>query len=126
MSKEVMLIIHFKKRLTFVDFKYLLLITNLDAKNERGETPLHWALRSGRVGIPVASILIENGARPSVWNIEFKRPIDVAADGFFDESDPVMAIKALDEKKKKLRKRARKKTYLRSHLITRLIYVMII
>jgi len=89
----------------------LLLLKNnpKDAKNERGETPLHWALRSGRVGIPVASILIENGARPSVWNIQFKRPIDVAADGFFDESDPVMAIRALDEKKKKLRKEQRQK-----------------
>ena len=81
----------------------------IDAKNERGETPLHWALRSGRIGIPVASILIENGARPSVWNIQFKRPIDVAADGFFDEADPVMAIRALDEKKKKLKKEQRLK-----------------
>lgn len=70
---------------------------------------MHWALRSGRVGIPVATILIENGARPSVWNNQFKRPIDVAADGFFDESDPVMAIRALDEKKKKLRKEQRQK-----------------
>jgi len=89
----------------------LLLVKNnpKDAKNERGETPLHWALRSGRVGIPVATILIENGARPSVWNNQFKRPIDVAADGFFDESDPVMAIRALDEKKKKLRKEQRQK-----------------
>eukprot|EP00531_Pseudo-nitzschia_arenysensis_P020379 CAMPEP_0116124778 /NCGR_PEP_ID=MMETSP0329-20121206/5460_1 /TAXON_ID=697910 /ORGANISM="Pseudo-nitzschia arenysensis, Strain B593" /LENGTH=1205 /DNA_ID=CAMNT_0003618777 /DNA_START=244 /DNA_END=3858 /DNA_ORIENTATION=- len=80
-----------------------------DAKNERGETPLHWALRSGRVGISVASSLIENGARPSVWNIQFKRPIDVAADGFFDEPDPVMSIRALDEKKKKLKKEHRQK-----------------
>ena len=75
-----------------------------DAKNERGETPLHWAMRSGRLGIPVASILLENGARPSVWNTSFKRPIDVAADGFFDESDPVMELRSLDEKKKKLKK----------------------
>ena len=70
---------------------------------------MHWALRSGRLGIPVASILIENGARPSVWNVQFKRPIDVAADGFFDETDPVMAIRALDEKKKKLKKEQRLK-----------------
>jgi len=89
----------------------LLLVKNnpKDAKNERGETPLHWAMRSGRVGIPVATILIENGARPSVWNSQFKRPIDVAADGFFDESDPVMEIRALDEKKKKLKKEQRQK-----------------
>jgi len=80
-----------------------------DAKNERGETPLHWAMRSGRLGIPVASILLENGARPSVWNTDFKRPIDVAADGFFDESDPVMELIALDEKKKKLKKEQRQK-----------------
>ena len=66
-------------------------------------------MRSGRRGIPVASILIENGARPSVWNIHFKRPIDVAADGFFDESDPVMDIRTLDEKKKKLKKEQRLK-----------------
>ena len=70
---------------------------------------MHWALRAGRVGIPVASILIENGARPSVWNVQFKRPIDVAADGFFDEADPVMAIRALEEKKKKLKKEQRQK-----------------
>ena len=70
---------------------------------------MHWALRAGRLGIPVASILIENGARPSVWNVQFKRPIDVAADGFFDESDPVMAIRALDEKKRKLKKEQRQK-----------------
>eukprot|EP00536_Pseudo-nitzschia_multiseries_P016337 jgi/Psemu1/263567/estExt_Genewise1Plus.C_10800004 len=89
----------------------LLLVKNSpkDAKNERGETPLHWAMRAGRVGIPVVSILIENGARPSVWNVQFKRPIDVAADGFFDEPDPVMEIRALDEKKKKLKKEQRQK-----------------
>jgi len=98
---------HRMKRLTFVDINFLM--TCLDAKNERGETPLHWALRAGRVGIPVASILIENGARPSVWNVQFKRPIDVAADGFFDEPDPVMSIRELEEKKKKLRKDQRQK-----------------
>jgi hypothetical protein len=76
----------------------------LDAKNERGETPLHWAMRSGRLGIPVASILLENGARPSFWNTNYKRPIDVAADGFFDESDPVMELRSLNEKKTKLKK----------------------
>jgi len=90
----------------------LLLLKNnpKDAKNERGETPLHWAMRSGRVGIPLVSILIENGARPSVWNTQFKRPIDVAADGFFDEADPVMEIRALDEKKKEAEERTKTKT----------------
>lgn len=80
-----------------------------DAKNERGETPLHWAMRAGRVGIPVASVLLENGARPAVWSMDFKRPIDVAADGYADEPDSVLNIRSLVNKRKKLSKQQRQK-----------------
>jgi hypothetical protein len=80
-----------------------------DAKNEHGETPLHWALRAGRVGIPVAAALLESGARASVWSADYKRPIDVAADGFEDEQDSVQSIKVLVEKRRKLSKAQRNK-----------------
>ena len=75
----------------------------LDAKNDRGETPLHWALRAGRVGMPVVSILLDNGAKPAVWSKEFLRPIDVAADGFDDEGS-VFELKRLIRQKKRLSK----------------------
>jgi hypothetical protein len=52
----------------------------------------------------VTTVLVENGARPSVWSMEFKRPIDVAADGFVDEANSVIEIRALVEKRKKVSK----------------------
>lgn len=80
-----------------------------DAKNERGETALHWAMRAGRVGMPVVSMLSENGAIPSVWNNEFKRPIDIAADGFPDEgAESVIELKKLMSLRKRLNKEQRK------------------
>ena len=57
---------------------------NFDVKNQDGETPLHWALRAGRAGTDVATVLLTNGARPAVLNKSFRRPVDVAADGFLD------------------------------------------
>eukprot|EP00980_Cylindrotheca_fusiformis_P016270 scaffold4829_cov129-Cylindrotheca_fusiformis.AAC.30 len=80
-----------------------------DAKNERGETALHWAMRAGSVGIPVVSVLLENGAKTSVWNKEFKRPLDVAADGFHDEgTDSVIELQKLLKLKKRLSKEQRR------------------
>jgi hypothetical protein len=41
--------------------------------------------------------------------MDFKRPIDVAADGFTDESDSVIEIRAMVDKRKKLTKEHRQK-----------------
>jgi hypothetical protein len=79
-----------------------------DAKDERGETPLHWAMRAGLVGIDVARVLIENGARPSVFGNEFRRPIDVTADGFHDEEGSVSELKKLINQRKRLSKEQKK------------------
>lgn len=79
-----------------------------DARNERGETPLHWALRAGRVGMEVAAVLLENGSRPSVWSLDFKRPIDVAADGYHDEEMSIMDLKKLISQRKRLSKEQRR------------------
>jgi hypothetical protein len=86
-----------------------LYVLESDARNDRGETPLHWAMRAGRVGIPVVTVLVENGARPAVWSTNFKRPIDVAADGFADEPDSVTEIRNMIDKRKKLTKEHRQK-----------------
>jgi ankyrin repeat protein len=85
--------------------EYLLLKASpRDAKNDRGETPLHWALRAGRRGMPVAMVLLENGAKPAVWSKEFKRPIEVAADGFQDDENSVIGLKKLVAQRKRLTK----------------------
>lgn len=57
----------------------------------------------------VVSVLLENGARPSVLNNEFKRPIDVAADGFLDkDGDPCHFMDDLMKRRKKLSKEQKK------------------
>lgn len=43
---------------------------------------LHWAMRAGKAGLGVVRVLLENGARASLFNNLFQRPIDVAAEGF--------------------------------------------
>jgi hypothetical protein len=64
----------------------LLLVRNcpLDVQNNAGETALHWAMRAGERGVGAAKILVENGARVNVFNRNFRRPLDVAAEGFAD------------------------------------------
>ncbi len=52
----------------------------------------------------MTKVLVDNGCRPSVWSMDFKRPIDVAADGFVDEANSVVEIRSLVEKRKKLSK----------------------
>lgn len=79
-----------------------------DAKNDRGETPLHWALRAGRKGMDVAKTLLENGAKPAIWSKEFKRPIEVAADGFHDDDVPVIELKKLVDQRKRITKEQRR------------------
>jgi hypothetical protein len=80
-----------------------------DAKNDIGETPLHWAMRAGRVAIPVVSVLLDNGARPSVWSKEFKRPIEIAADGFYDGGpDSIIELKKLVAQRKRVNKEQRR------------------
>jgi acetoin utilization deacetylase AcuC-like enzyme len=55
---------------------------SLDLQNEEGETALHWAMRAGKIGLSVVRVLLENGARASLFNNRYQRPIDVAAEGF--------------------------------------------
>jgi hypothetical protein len=66
-------------------------------------------MRAGRMGIPVVSTLVENGARPAVWSKDFKRPVDVAANGFLDDIESIMDIQALAEKRKKMTKEQRQR-----------------
>lgn len=54
----------------------------LDAQNDAGETALHWAMRAGNRGAGAVKALVENGARVNVFNRNFRRPLDVAANGF--------------------------------------------
>jgi len=57
----------------------------MDMPNDGGETALHWAMRAGYDAVGGSSavqILVENGARVNVFNRNFRRPLDVAAEGF--------------------------------------------
>lgn len=56
----------------------------------------------------VAIVLLENGARPAVWSKEFRRPIDVAADGYHDEEMAPMELRKLQIQRKRLNKEQRK------------------
>jgi len=109
----------------------VLLLKNcpLDAKNRSGETALHWAMRAGAYGIQVVSVLLENGARPGILNSDFRRPVDVAAEGFLDERGSPAALKAKDtvqqrktmsrEYKKALRDTAASRRDARANLLIR-------
>jgi len=54
----------------------------LDLKNRMGETALHWAMRGGIIGMKTVRVLLENGARSSLFNEEHKQAIDIGTDGF--------------------------------------------
>ncbi|KAL7572762.1 hypothetical protein ACA910_009026 [Epithemia clementina (nom. ined.)] len=75
-----------------------LLIRNshLDAKNKRGETPLHWAMRAGPAVVNVITMLVDSGARVNAVDSKFKRPIDVAAEGYLDDEFSIASLKARD------------------------------
>jgi hypothetical protein len=81
----------------------LLLLKNCpqDAKNSRGEAALHWGMRAGAQGMEVVSVLLENGARPGVLNLEFRRPIDIAGEGFLDDPGSLATVKAKDSKQQR-------------------------
>jgi hypothetical protein len=76
--------LHWAARAGHADVLGLLLQKNcpLDAQNDAGETALHWAMRAGNRGAGAVKALVENGARVNVFNRNFRRPLDVAANGF--------------------------------------------
>lgn len=76
----------------------------MDGKNNKGETPLHWAMRSGRRGADVVEVLLESGARVSILNNEFRRPVDVGGYGFLDEPMSLASIKLRSDQGKKVGK----------------------
>lgn len=51
--------------------------------------------------------LLENGARASSLSKEFKRPVDIAADGFHDQEGCVIELKKLISQRKRLSKEQR-------------------
>ena len=53
-------------------------------QNSLGESALHWAMRAGDVGSNAVQVLLENGAHASSCNKDYKRPIDVSGNGFYD------------------------------------------
>ena len=92
--------LHWAARAGAKDVVSQLLFKNatLDAKNAAGETPLHWAMRAGYRGIAVVSVLLESGARPAVADGKFKRPLDVAAEGFLDDEGSLASIRKRESK----------------------------
>mmetsp|Transcript_20977 Transcript_20977/g.43864 ORF Transcript_20977/g.43864 Transcript_20977/m.43864 type:complete len:1271 (-) Transcript_20977:79-3891(-) len=90
--------LHWAARAGDKDVAEVLLLRNspLDAKNKQGETALHWGMRSGHTGRSVVAMLVENGARITNLNNKFKRPIDLAAEGFLDNEGSVAALKERD------------------------------
>jgi hypothetical protein len=65
-------------------------------------------MRAGQVGFEVVKVLLENGARPSSLSKEFKRPVDIAVDGFHDQEGSVIELKKLISQRKRLSKEQRK------------------
>lgn len=86
----------------------------LDPKNHKGETPLHWATRAGYRGMDAVVLLIDSGARASLTDHTFKRPIDVSAEGFVDEEGSLANLRSRDIPGKKMNdkdlKRIKKET----------------
>jgi hypothetical protein len=101
----------------------------LDLKNASGETALHWGMRAGYRGMPVVAVLLESGARPSVANNKFKRPLELAAEGFMDDECSLcyarnLELKHAGKKMSKELQRALKETALerketRAHMLIR-------
>ena len=54
--------------------------------------PLHWAMRSGQIGMMAVQFLLKNGARSSLFSKALKRPLDVAAVGFEGVCDDKVPI----------------------------------
>ena len=83
-DKEGNTAVHWASRAGHVGVLGLLLVRNcpLDVQNNVGETALHWAMRAGERGAEAVKVLVENGARVNVFNRNFRRPLDVAAEEF--------------------------------------------
>lgn len=64
-----------------------------DAKNQNGETPLHWAMRAGAHGTAVVTLLLANAARPGILDKNFRRSVDIAAEGFVDDETSLAAMR---------------------------------
>ncbi|KAL7549185.1 hypothetical protein ACHAWF_012454 [Thalassiosira exigua] len=95
--------VHWAARAGHCDILSLLLMRScpLDAPNDAGETALHWAMRAGDKGADAVKFLVENGARVNVFNRDFKRPLDVAAEGFSclqEEGDPSISQSPVDQR----------------------------
>jgi SHAQKYF class myb-like DNA-binding protein len=66
----------------------------LNVQNQFGETCMHWAARGGiRCCDPIAALLLAHSASTGIRNKSLKLPIDVAADGYFDEPYSVEYIR---------------------------------
>jgi len=65
----------------------------LDLQNFMGETALHWAMRAGTIGMKTVRVLLENGARSSLFSLEYKRALDVGVDGFASVDQDIVATK---------------------------------
>lgn len=76
--------VHWAARAGHTEVLGLLLLKScpLDVQNDAGETALHWAMRAGNRGAGAVKVLVENGALVGVFNRSFRRPLDVAAEGF--------------------------------------------
>ena len=66
----------------------------IDARNKQDETPLHWALRAGERSWDVVALLLENGARVGLLSRAYRRPIDLAAEGFVDDEGSLASFKS--------------------------------
>eukprot|EP00804_Cyclotella_cryptica_P009399 CCRYP_017340-RA/>CCRYP_017340-RA protein AED:0.12 eAED:0.12 QI:70/1/1/1/0.85/0.62/8/1082/1108 len=76
--------VHWAARAGHCGVLELLLLKNcpIDSQNDVGETALHWAMRSGAIGMAAVQFLVESGARTNLYSRNYKRPLDVAAEGF--------------------------------------------
>lgn len=63
---------------------------DINAKNERGETPLHLATRY--CFNKIVKLLLENGADPNIKDNEGKTPLDLAREM---ENDPRARVRAV-------------------------------
>jgi hypothetical protein len=59
----------------------------------------------------VTAVLIENGARATILNKEFRRPVDVAGEGFLDDVGSLVSLKLRDELGKKVGKNELKRVF---------------
>ncbi len=61
----------------------------INAVNKDNETALHWGMRTGVRGLNSVRVLVEDGAKTSIYNKSFKRALDVAAEGFAQNDSPL-------------------------------------